>query len=81
MGDAILLMGLVYLPFAIVLTVYFVKLVRRVSSLTEVLQREAECRIRANYELPPPTDPIIGLTYEQLVARVEQLERARRYSG
>lgn len=81
MGDVLLFIGLVYFPFAIVLTVYVVKVARRVSSLTEVLQREAECRIRANYELPAPTDPVIGLTYDQLVERVEQLERARRYSG
>jgi hypothetical protein len=59
MGDAILFIGLFYMPFAIVLTVYFVKAVRRLCSLTQVLEREAECRIRARYELPPPTEPRI----------------------
>jgi hypothetical protein len=57
MGDAIFIMGLVYLPFVIILTVYVVKLARRACSLIKVLQREAECRIRVNYELPPPTEP------------------------
>jgi hypothetical protein len=40
--------------FCIILTVYFVKIARRLGSLIQVLQREAEWRIRVNYELPPP---------------------------
>ena len=40
--------------FGTILTVYFVKTARRVGSLIQVLQREAEWRIRVNYELPPP---------------------------
>jgi len=81
MGDAIMLMGLFYWPLAIILTVYFVKLARRASSLAKVLQREAECRIRVNYELPPLTEPIIGMTKEQLIARVNELERVREAQG
>ncbi len=41
--------------FGIIFTVYFVKIARRLGSLIQVLQREAEWRIRVNYELPPPT--------------------------
>jgi hypothetical protein len=81
MGDAIMFMGLVYMPLAIIFLVYFVKLVRRASSLSEVLEREARCRIRVNYELPPPTDPIIGMTKEQLIDRVSKLERVRAAQG
>jgi hypothetical protein len=81
MGDAIMLMGLVYMPLAIILTVYFVKLVRHASSLAKTLEREAQCRIRVNYELPPPTEPIIGMTKEQLIVRVSELERVREAQG
>jgi hypothetical protein len=80
MGDAIMLIGLFYMPLAIILTVYFVKLVRRASSLAEILEREAQCRIRINYELPP-TEPIIGMTKEQLIVRVSELERVREAQG
>ena len=40
--------------FAIILTTYFVKVARRLCSLMHVLQREAEWRIRVNYDLPGP---------------------------
>jgi len=40
--------------FATILTIYFVKIARRLCSLLEVLQRETECRIRDKYELPGP---------------------------
>ena len=40
--------------FGTIFTVYFVKIARRLTSLIQVLQREAEWRIRVNYELPPP---------------------------
>ena len=40
--------------FGIVFIVYFVKLTRRLTSLAQVLKHEAELRISASYELPPP---------------------------
>lgn len=76
-----IVLALFYMPLAVIFIVYFVKLVRRASSLAEVLEREARCRIRVNYELPPPTDPIIGMTKEQLIARVNELERVREAQG
>lgn len=81
MGDAIMLVGLFYMPLAIILTVYFIKLVRRASSLAKILEREAQCRIRVNYELPPPTEPITGMTKEQLIVKVSELERVRDAQG
>jgi hypothetical protein len=81
MEVAIVLVALFYMPLAIIFLVYFVKLVRRASSLANVLEREARCRIRVNYELPPPTDPIIGMTKEQLINRVNELERVREAQG
>jgi hypothetical protein len=56
--EDVMLLGIILCgPFAIILTVYFVKVARRTCSLMEVLQREAEFRIREKYEWPPPTDP------------------------
>ena len=40
--------------FGVVFIVYFVKLTRRLTSLAQVLKHEAELRISASYELPPP---------------------------
>jgi hypothetical protein len=81
MGEAIILIGFAYMPLAIIFIVYFVKLARRTSSLAEILQREAECRIRINYELPPPTDPMLEMTREQLIDRLSKLERVREAQG
>lgn len=46
--------------FAVILTIYLVKVARRLNSLIQVLQREAECRIRDKYELPPPMPEVEG---------------------
>ena len=40
--------------FSMIFTVYAVKVARRLCALLDVLQREAEWRIRVNYELPGP---------------------------
>ncbi len=40
--------------FSIIFTVYGVKVARRLCALLDVLQREAEWRVRVNYELPGP---------------------------
>jgi hypothetical protein len=40
--------------FSIIFTVYAVKVARRLCALLGVLQREAEWRVRVNYELPGP---------------------------
>jgi hypothetical protein len=79
--EVAIVLALFYMPLAVIFIVYFVKLVRRASSLAEVLEREARCRIRVNYGLPPPTDPIIGMTKEQLIDRVSELERVRDAQG
>jgi len=51
--EELLLPGIfVGIIFATILTIYFVKIARRLCSLLEVLQRETECRIRDKYELP-----------------------------
>ena len=51
----IFLATLLAIIFGTILTIYFVKIARRLDSLLEVLQDEAERRIILNYALPPPS--------------------------